>query len=135
MWNPPNPREFNRLVWLIVQQIPEGRVSTYGQIASMMPPPADSDPEQYHRLGARWVGSAMRRVPDDTIPWHRVINSQGRISLPAGSDTAEAQKHLLESEGVLFSDAGRVNLTVYGWEGPPDEWLNQHDCYPPRPLT
>ena len=116
MWNPPNPDQFNREVWEIVRQIPEGRVCTYGQIARMVDPPEGVDIEQYQRLRARWVGSAMRMTPSDvSIPWHRVINSQGKISLPQGSLGAEEQRHRLEMEGVIFDASGRVDLSRFGW--------------------
>lgn len=137
MYNPPEPWKFNAVVWEIVRQIPAGRVGTYGQIASMIPPPTGVDPEQYRRLGARWVGSAMRALPDgDPTPWHRVINSRGEISLPTGSLGAEEQRALLECEGVLFDEEGRVDFGVVGWEGPDETWLRErglHPPYPPRP--
>ena len=94
MWQPPDPTTFNALVWKIVRQIPPGRVSSYGQIASMLPLPEDVTPDQYRRLGARWVGQAMRVTPaGEGIPWQRVISSQGKISLPAGSAGADEQRH------------------------------------------
>ena len=135
MWNPPNPSIFNRIVWKIVRQIPEGRVSTYGQIASMIPAPAGSDPEQYARLGSRWVGSAMRAKPDQPIPWQRVINSQGKISLPKGSSGAETQRRLLEREGISFNEKEKVDFRVCGWQGPDEEWLHENGLFPPRPLV
>ncbi len=134
MFNPPNPQPFNRLVWKIVHQIPAGRVSTYGQIASMIPPPEGVDPEKYQRLSPRWVGTAMRSTPDESIPWQRVINSQGVISLPKGSEGADEQRFLLESEGIEFNERGRVDFNVYGWEGPGEEWLHENGLFPPRSL-
>lgn len=136
MYNPPDPLSFNTLVWEIVQQIPEGKVSTYGQIASMIPPPAGVDAQQYRRLGARWVGSAMRSTPEgQKIPWQRVISSKGQISLPKGSTGADEQRALLEMEGVAFSESGRVDFEVVGWEGPPAEWLRARELLSPRSLT
>ena len=132
MWNPPNPRTYNATVWLIVKQIPVGCVSTYGQIASMIPVPDGSDPDQYRRLGARWVGSAMRVVRDPDVPWQRVINSAGKISLPAGSSEATRQRQRLEAEGIEFDEKDRVDLKQYGWDGPDDDWLDAHDLLPPR---
>src|SRR5690606_33774208 len=83
MYQPPDPAPFNETGWEIVRQIPEGIVSTYGQIASMIPAPLGVPPDQYERLRARWVGNAMRQVPAGSdVPWHRVINSQGTISIP-----------------------------------------------------
>jgi methylated-DNA-protein-cysteine methyltransferase-like protein len=135
MYNPPDPTSFNALVWEITKQIPEGRVSTYGQIASMIPPPEGVDPPQYTRLGARWVGSAMRATPSgEGIPWHRVINSQGTISLPPGTPSADEQRARLEMEGIVFSVGGRVDFEVVGWEGPPEAWLQEYGLLPPRSL-
>lgn len=132
---PPNPKEYNAIVWKIVRQIPEGKVSTYGQIASMIPPPHNVDPEQYRRLSPRWVGSAMRAKPDRPVPWQRVINSQGKISLPKGSEDANQQRFLLEAEGVEFSDKEKVDFKVCGWHGPAEEWLTEYGLLAPKTLT
>jgi methylated-DNA-protein-cysteine methyltransferase-like protein len=51
------------------------------------------------------------------VPWQRVINSRGTVSFAAGSPGATIQQALLEAEGVVFDDQGRVNLKVYGWVG------------------
>ncbi len=135
MYQPPDPSAYNTLVWEIVRQIPEGRVSTYGQIASMIPPPPGLDPEQYRRLSPRWVGSALNATPAGMgIPWQRVINSQGAISLPAGSASADQQRGLLEREGIIFDEHGRVDLNSVGWEGPDPDWLQMHSLLPPRSL-
>jgi methylated-DNA-protein-cysteine methyltransferase-like protein len=135
MFSPPDPTYFNALVWQIVMLIPESKVSTYGQIASMIPPPAGVDPEQYRRLGARWVGGAMNATPNGWhIPWQRVINSQGQISLPKGSANAEAQRGLLEMEGVTFDEQGRVDFNRVGWAGPDAAWLQAHGFLRPRTL-
>ncbi|QPC85182.1 MGMT family protein [Phototrophicus methaneseepsis] len=135
MWNPPDPASYNALVWEIVRQIPAGKVSTYGQIASMIPAPDGSDPDQHKRLGPRWVGSAMRAVKDPDVPWHRVINTKGEISLPAGSSSARIQQQRLLAEGILFDENERVDLTQYGWSGPDDAWLDAHDLFPPIDLA
>jgi methylated-DNA-protein-cysteine methyltransferase-like protein len=134
MFNPPDPQIYNALVYEIVRQISPGKVSTYGQIAAMIPPPEGVDPPQYERLGARWVGSAMNNTPaGQGIPWQRVINSKGMISLPEGSASAEQQRTLLESEGVRFQN-GRVDFNVVGWEGPDEAWLAARGLFPPPPL-
>lgn len=129
MWNPPDPDFFNK-VWRIVRQIPPGTVSSYGQIASMIPPLDDSEPEQHRRLAPRWVGAALRASPDEPIPWQRVINSQGKISL--GGASGETQRQRLESEGVVFDENGRVDLQRYGWRGPAAEWLEEHGFWAPE---
>jgi len=135
MYNPPDPASFNKLVWEIVRQIPEGRVSSYGQIASMIPPPEGVAADQYRRLGARWVGSAMQATPSGQgVPWQRVINSQGKISLPRGSAGADEQRALLEMEGIVFDNDGRANFEDAAWEGPSEEWLDAHKLLPPTSL-
>ena len=135
MFNPPDPASFNKLVYQLVKLIPEGNVSSYGQIASMIPPPAGVDPEQYVRLGARWVGNAMNHTPSgQNIPWQRVINSQGEISLPRGSASAEEQRALLEMEGVAFDERSRVDFNTVGWDGPDQAWLAANGFIAPRSL-
>jgi methylated-DNA-protein-cysteine methyltransferase-like protein len=92
-------------IWEIVRQIPKGKVATYGEIAKLG-----------GRLGqARQVGYALHALPSKSgIPWHRVINSQGKISLPKANGHYTAQRQLLEKEGVVFKK-GRVDLKEFGW--------------------
>jgi methylated-DNA-protein-cysteine methyltransferase-like protein len=97
-----NIEESGELVWQIVHAIPAGRVATYGQVAALAGMPQKS----------RLVGRVLSQLPKGTkLPWHRVINSQGRISNP---DPAR-QKEKLEREGVVFIN-GRVSLKNYRWE-------------------
>ncbi len=124
------------MVWEIVRQIPEGRVASYGQIAAMIPPPEGVEPVAYDRLRARWVGQAMHATPSGSdVPWQRVINSQGTISLPAGSAAAEEQRARLESEGVGFDERGRVDFRQVGWDGPSADWLAARGLFPPPQLA
>ena len=67
------------------------------------------------------------------VPWQRVINSQGKISIRKG-DGPNVQQELLEEEGVEFDDRQRVNLSRYGWSGPPQEWLQERGLNPPPSL-
>ena len=132
MFVPPNAADFFETVWDIARQIPPGKVSSYGQIASMIPPVAPN----HRRLAARWVGTAMRKTPRGAgLPWHRVINSGGGISFPAGSAKAHEQRVRLEAEGVAFDERGRVNLMRFGWDGPPAHYLEARDLLPPRRLA
>jgi methylated-DNA-protein-cysteine methyltransferase-like protein len=126
----PNPKQFQVTVWEIARQIPHGKVSTYGQIASMIPPPGSLTLKDYEAFGARWVGGAIANCPSD-VPWQRVINSQGKISSRPG---AEEQKQLLLSEGVDFDEKDKVNFDLYGWNGPNPEWCREHGYFTPRPL-
>jgi methylated-DNA-protein-cysteine methyltransferase-like protein len=86
-----------------VQAIPRGKVSTYGAIAEVAGLPRR----------ARLVGTVLRQTTR-RVPWHRVINSAGRISFPQGSDAYARQRARLETEGVLLI-GGRIELAKYGW--------------------
>ncbi len=111
--SPPDPISFEQEVWDVVRQIPGGKVSTYGRIAEMIPPPAGMDPKSYQSFGARWVGGAMAGCPSD-VPWQRVINAQGKISV---RHAAKEQRKLLEAEGIQFDERQRVDFKIYLWEG------------------
>jgi methylated-DNA-protein-cysteine methyltransferase related protein len=111
--SPPNPKAFNALVWDIVRQVPAGKVVTYGQVAALIPTPDGMTLRDYEAFGARWVGGAMAACPDD-VPWQRVINAQGKISL---RQAANRQRELLEAEGVIFDGRQRVDLKHFGWSG------------------
>ena len=93
-------------VYEIVAQVPYGRVVTYGQIARAIG----------LKRGARVVGWAMRYCPEG-LPWHRVVNAQGGISLNNAPETVPLQRALLESEGIHFDRTGHLDLSQYRWEG------------------
>jgi methylated-DNA-protein-cysteine methyltransferase-like protein len=120
--SPPDPIIFDHQVWDLVRQIPPGKVATYGQIARMIPPPEGVEEKAYRALGPRWVGSAMAKCPED-VPWQRVINSKGEISLRPG---AEHQRQLLEEEGVMFTERGRIDLQSFGWQNSAGEPEQPH---------
>ncbi len=126
---PPNQDEYFQTVWEIVRQVPPGKVTTYGQVAKFIPPPGSMNLKDYEAFGARWVGSAMANCPNG-VPWQRVINSQGKISIKG----QEAQRQLLEEEGVEFDDHERVDLKRFRWAGPSSEWLRSHNLYVPPEL-
>ena len=142
MHNSPNPDTFYPLVWQIVRQVPVGVVSTYAQIASIIPPPFPDEADHFQRLGSKWVGEALNAVSfrdvDGTplspaVPWWRIINSKGGISLPSGSTAAREQQQRLLQEGVRF-EGGLVALEVFGWEGPSCDWLEQYGLLKPKSL-
>jgi len=110
--SPKNQLDYNIQVWEIVKRIPAGKVCTYGRISAMIPPPNEMDPKAYKAFGARWVGGAMAKCPDD-VPWWRVINAQGKISARPG---ASRQRALLEAEGVVFDEKEKIDLKVFLWE-------------------
>ena len=100
-------------VWQLVGGVPSGRVLTYGQVAALTG----------KRRMARRVGQALKRAPDGLqLPWHRIVNAQGRISLPRGSAAAQQQRTLLEDEGVVF-ERGAIDLDRYGWRHALDQVL------------
>ena len=129
--SPPNPQTFQNLVWDIARQVPPGKVTTYGQIAAMIPPPGRGGYQTYQAFGARWVGGAMAACPGD-VPWQRVINAQGKISPRPG---AALQRQLLEDEGVEFDERSKINLDIFGWAGPPPEWLRERGLFSPPSLS
>lgn len=112
--------DFQRRLYDLVRAIPPGRVTTYGTLAAALAPPPEVDPLAYPRIAPRWVGYALARCPDD-LPWHRVVNAQGKISDRPGPGP-DLQRALLLAEGVRFDDQGRIDLDRYGWEPcPPTE--------------
>ncbi len=92
-------------VWALVARVPRGRVVTYGQVAGALGQPR----------AARAVGYAMFNTPDPSIPWQRVINARGEISLGGHPHRPALQRRLLEAEGVVFDARGRVDLRRFGW--------------------
>jgi len=98
--------QFRRAVYALVRQIPAGRVATYGQIAALLGA----------ARGARAVGQAMRCCPPG-VPWQRVVNARGAISLRANAGSMLTQRILLQQEGVPVRGEG-VALSRRRWEGP-----------------
>ncbi len=93
-------RKLLERIWRAVAAIPRGEVASYGGIARRAGAPRR----------ARLVGHALRVAPASLkLPWHRVLNAQGRISLPAGSKAQRMQRRLLVEEGVVFRN-GKVDL-------------------------
>jgi methylated-DNA-protein-cysteine methyltransferase related protein len=94
-----------QIIWSVIRKIPYGRVASYGQIALLA---------GFEGM-ARQVGYALHATPPKSgVPWHRVINSQGRISLSGPS--ARLQRRLLQSEGILFSTAGKIDMKKFQWK-------------------
>jgi methylated-DNA-protein-cysteine methyltransferase-like protein len=95
-------------IYEVVARVPRGRVVTYGQVAALAGLPRQ----------ARLVGYAMHGLPDNsTLPWHRVINAQGKVSVRSFAGPSEGlQRHLLEEEGVTFDENERVSLKRFRWK-------------------
>ncbi|MBA6354095.1 MGMT family protein [Colwellia sp. BRX9-1] len=97
-------------IWQTVQLIPYGKVACYGQVADLAGLPGK----------ARLVGKALGKIPDDgwkgkSVPWHRVINSQGKISFAVESELFAKQSALLQEEQVVVI-GNRVKLTDFQWQ-------------------
>jgi len=111
MPDPPAPKTLASNTYLaiytVVGRIPEGSVATYGQVAGLAGLPGR----------ARLVGSALSALAGrSNIPWHRVVNAQGRISSRScGSDADMEQRLRLEHEGVRFDADGRIPLERFLW--------------------
>ena len=101
-------------MWEVVRQVPRGRVATYGQIAAEVP-----------GTTARMAGYALAALPDalcdgrNAVPWHRIVNARGEISLRSGGDGHGEQRRRLEAEGVEFDARGRIPLPRYRWDPDP----------------
>jgi methylated-DNA-protein-cysteine methyltransferase-like protein len=90
----------------IISRIPRGRVATYGQIAEMAGIPGQ----------ARRVGYALSALAEGSaVPWQRVLNAKGEISMRSHSGSESLQKKLLRSEGITFDRNGRVPLDRFQW--------------------
>lgn len=97
--------QLREAIYLALHQVPSGRVITYGGLARLANLPN----------AARLVGSCLRELPADTrLPWHRVINAQGKISLPPNSPGYLEQLRRLQNEGIELQRE-RVNLLKYLW--------------------
>ena len=95
-----------RVIYDVIARIPKGRVATYGQIASLAGMSGR----------ARQVGYALAATPKIVrLPWHRVVNAQGKVSPRSRTKLHELQRQLLEEEGVIFV-AGRVDLARFLWK-------------------
>ena len=103
-------KSFVERVYDLVRRIPRGRVASYGGVAAMLGRPR----------AARAVGQALRALPDDSdVPWWRVINARGEISVRGPGNIERLQRKLLEREGVRFNTSGRTDWERWGWEGVP----------------
>lgn len=89
-------------IFRAVEAIPRGRVSTYGRIAARAGLPGR----------ARQVGFALRSLGDGSVPWHRVVNAGGRLSVVG--DAAVIQRRRLLAEGIRFDAHDRIDLERFG---------------------
>ncbi len=104
--------DFTSRVWAMVRLVPYGRVVSYGGVAALLGQPR----------AARGVGGALAALHDDSdVPWWRVINRNGEISIKGPLHGAAIQRMLLEREGVRFGPTGRVDWSAFGWTPEPEE--------------
>lgn len=104
----PPAGPFAERVYAVVRQVPEGRVTSYGAVAALVGAPR----------AARGVGAALNGLlpGEDDVPWWRVVNRLGALSIPADLGLRTLQRTLLEAEGVAFLDSGRVDLDRHEWD-------------------
>ena len=115
-------RRIREKIYRVVAVVPRGQVATYGQIADIV----DCSPRE--------VGYAMAALPPaSTVPWQRVINRQGRISVRSDGQPDAEQRRQLRKEGIIFDTRGVIDLAAYGWRGPLWEWLARYR-FDPLPL-
>jgi methylated-DNA-protein-cysteine methyltransferase-like protein len=93
-------------IYTVIALIPQGQVASYGQIAALAGLQGQ----------ARQIGYALAALPEgNSVPWHRVVNARGEISLRSRRESIARQRALLEGEGVLFDASGRVDLRRFQW--------------------
>ena len=106
-------KTFYQHIWNTVAAIPPGRVASYGLVADLAG----------HARSARYVGRALGAAPNrNELPWHRVVNAQGRISIPKTSKAHNEQIQRLIDESVEVND-GQIDMSRYGWQPDLDELM------------
>jgi methylated-DNA-protein-cysteine methyltransferase-like protein len=101
-------------IYAMVRRIPPGKVTTYGRIAELV-----------GGCTARMVGYAMAALKRGTapdVPWQRVVNAKGKISIHGDGIGNAMQRSILESEGIRFDDNDRIDFNKFGWVGPEEEY-------------
>lgn len=112
---PGSERLYNR-IYDLVRRIPPGKVTTYGTVAGLV-----------GGCTARMVGYAMaalKRGSAPDVPWQRVINAQGKVSIHGDGFGNAMQRVILEEEGVAFDASGKVDFERFGWLGPDENIRN-----------
>ena len=104
--------DFTKKVIQKIQSIPAGKVATYKQIAELAGKPQGS-------RGVSWILHSCSTAYK--LPWHRVLNAQGKISFDLTTSNFRKQKKLLENEGIVFGDDGQLSLAKYQWKKRPSK--------------
>lgn len=103
-------QELTQKIIQLIGQIPAGKVATYGQIAAMAG----------NRRAARQVSRVLHSCSHKyQLPWHRVVGSNGKISIPVNRPSHCKQKKKLQSEGIEFGLSDTIDLTLFQWLGLP----------------
>lgn len=107
---PQDDPSYRERAYELVLRIPSGRLMSYGLVAKVLGIGYD----------ARAIGNIMYATPDDrrNLPWHRVLNAQGRCSTAGLTSPPDLQQRLLEGEGIVFNDKGQCDLEKYLWTPP-----------------
>ena len=104
----PRTQKLHEWIYRVVRQVPEGQTATYGQIAMVA-----------GLSSARIVGRALAALPEKSdVPWHRVINSQGRLALRSDGKPDPKQRRRLHNGGIRFDRNGRIDFAQFAWTGP-----------------
>ena len=104
------PQSSHQRIYAAVRRIPKGKVATYGQIAEV------AGLSRQPRL----VGYALHALTiSSSVPWHRVVNARGMVSVRSDGVASLSQRLLLEREGVMFDARGRLSLERFGWRPTP----------------
>ena len=107
----PQETSLYERIYAAVAEVPRGRVTTYGTISELV---------TGRRSAARTVGWALAALDEarhDSVPWWRVINAQGRISISGWPGAAQEQRRRCEAEGIRFDEQDRADLELFGWFG------------------
>lgn len=120
--------DFSNKVFAVVRRIPQGKVASYGLVARLIGAPRS----------ARYVGYALHANPDpgaevNHIPCHRVVFKDGSLCKGFAFGGPDAQRGMLEQEGLTFIDADHVDMDAHCWDGQPlpNETAEDHPSHPP----
>ena len=104
-------------VYEIVQQVPKGKVVTYGTISKMLGGALTAQGVGWALKALSPRSTAEKKYSSSNVPWYRVVNSKGGISTTALADEPDLQKRLLQAEGVRFNrESGLIDLSKYEWQ-------------------
>jgi methylated-DNA-protein-cysteine methyltransferase-like protein len=118
------PQGKHARIFAVIRRIPRGRVSSYGEVAALAGLAGH----------ARLVGYALHASAPESLPWHRVVNARGQLSLARIDESgALTQRLRLEREGVRFDPGGRVRMDRYRWRSPSARAASPSRTRPPRP--